>query len=300
MELKFLGKGGAFDNETNSSAYIVNGDGILFIDMGENVFEKAKTVLQTLVDKNIEIGIAITHTHSDHIGSLGTFILFCRYVLKKKVHLFTGSEDQLTHVKALLHIFGVDKTMYSESKNYFNGLNIDFVKTTHVDDFDCFGIMIYRDSKYTTYYSGDSNSIPTVVQQELLQGNIKKFYQDITLADYPGNVHYNLDKFVNDFPAGAVEKTEVYFYHNAVFDPTQEVDLSNMKLQSSSVTVLTRENVSDVLKTVFDKVNLKENKIVEVSEVEGGLELEHVSGIKRIIKFGDKIMINQVGRFIFF
>lgn len=299
MELKFLGRGGAFDDETNSSAYLETKNGILFIDMGENVFEKAKGVLQSL-NKESEIAVAITHTHSDHVGSLGTFILFCHYILKKEVNLYYGSEEQLTLIKGLLDAFGVQRSMYATKINYFNGLNIDFVKTTHVDDFDCFGILIGPNRNNTIYYSGDSNSIPAIVQREMLNGNVKKFYQDITLADYPGNVHYNLDKFVNDFPVWAIGKTDVHFYHNTTFDPTKPIDISKMKSQPSSLLELTIENASELLNKVFNETNLRKSGILNIGPANSGIKIKYTNGEEKTIKFGDKFLVTQIGCLLFF
>lgn len=301
MELKFLGRGGAFDNETNSSAYCINEDGVLFIDMGENVFEKAKEVLNKLENKDARIGVAITHTHSDHVGSLGTFVLYCHYILRKPVFLFTGSEAQKKSIEDLLKVFGVSDSMYRISHCHIYNLKIDFFKTTHVNDFDCFGILI-RDCKLTKgiYFSGDSNSIPAEIEVKLMNGEIQKFYQDITLANYPGNVHYNLDKFVSDFPAGAVGKTEVHFYHNTIFDPNMPMDISKMKLQSSSVVVFTPENSQELLKTYFNSFDLERNGIKEITGEVYGIKIKYVSGEEKEIKHGDKIMMTQTGNLLFF
>lgn len=73
--LKFLGIGSSFavKNENTSAFYIDKGTLNLF-DCGESIFKVAK-------EKNIfndvnSVNIFLTHTHSDHCGSLGTLVFY--------------------------------------------------------------------------------------------------------------------------------------------------------------------------------------------------------------------------------
>lgn len=83
-QLKFLGTGSAFNTKLgNTSAYLMNNDksAILLFDCGETVFSKLKPILEK--NKNIsEFTICITHSHSDHIGSLPTLLYYLYYMYK--------------------------------------------------------------------------------------------------------------------------------------------------------------------------------------------------------------------------
>ena len=80
MVLNFLGRGSAFNiNEGNTSAYFYSNGELFLIDCGESVFEKI--IRNYLLDNIKAINILITHTHGDHVGSLGSLILYCFYNL---------------------------------------------------------------------------------------------------------------------------------------------------------------------------------------------------------------------------
>lgn len=73
MKLSFLGRGSAFNpKEGNNSAYFISDNQLFLIDCGENIFGK---ILENKLLDNIEtINLMITHTHSDHVGSLGSLV----------------------------------------------------------------------------------------------------------------------------------------------------------------------------------------------------------------------------------
>lgn len=83
-QLKFLGTGSAFNTKLgNTSAYLLNNDksAMLLFDCGETVFSKLKPILEK--NKNIsEFTICITHSHSDHMGSLPTLLYYLYYMYK--------------------------------------------------------------------------------------------------------------------------------------------------------------------------------------------------------------------------
>ena len=90
MELNFLGRGSAFNpKEGNTSAYFIENNELFLIDCGEDIFER---IIKNNVLKDIEkINALITHTHSDHIGSLGSLIMYSYYIIKKKVNIILPS-----------------------------------------------------------------------------------------------------------------------------------------------------------------------------------------------------------------
>ena len=86
MELFFLGRGAAFNpKEGNNSAYFVENNQLFLIDCGESIFER---LVESGVLESVEaINLMITHTHSDHIGSLGSLAMYSFYTLHKPLNI---------------------------------------------------------------------------------------------------------------------------------------------------------------------------------------------------------------------
>lgn len=195
MELKFLGRGSAFNvtEGNNSCFYKNNKNQILLIDCGESVF--SKIVLSEILKDINQIFVAITHTHSDHVGSLGSLALYSFFKLNKKINLvLTPSEVQNNAIKTLCKIMGIADHQIniiepSELlKNFDEFENFEFVKTSHVEEFESFGIVITHKTDGVVYYSSDTNSTEHL-EKFLNHPNLHKIYVDTSKADYPGNVH---------------------------------------------------------------------------------------------------------------
>ncbi len=77
MTVRFLGTGGAFDvQQGNSAVYLKREGGDLLIDCGHSVYPRLRQL--NLADSLA--GILITHTHDDHVGSLGSLLAHQRYL----------------------------------------------------------------------------------------------------------------------------------------------------------------------------------------------------------------------------
>jgi len=198
--LKFIGCGSAFNTELgNNSAYIKNGNKLLLIDCGSNTFDSIMSM--NLLDGIDDIIVLITHTHPDHIGSLGDLIFYSYYSMGNVGEpCLTVLSPKGTPVGTLLHLMGVNKKLYINFKFenlIFTDLNgtmmINTVKVNHVPELKCFGYEIYFGDKII-YYSGDCNDIPKDVLRKLHNGTYDQFYQDTCMADYDGNVHLSLRK----------------------------------------------------------------------------------------------------------
>lgn len=207
--LKFLGRGSAFNiREGNTAAYIKEGGKLFLIDCGSNIF--VKMMLNGFLEDVLEVHVAITHRHPDHIGSLGDLILYCYH--KKNIRLNIYSEDE--QMQNYLLMIGILQDQYIHHRNGYIeslGIRICFQPCRHAaiykepngilsnnpsehsnNIFPCYSIILeYKDKKI--FYSGDTNH----VAWDQIE-NFDAYYVDTTISDYPGNAHYNVDQMYKD------------------------------------------------------------------------------------------------------
>lgn len=216
MELIFLGRGAAFNpKEGNNSAYFIDNNELFLIDCGESVFEKL--IENDLLNNVTNVNLMITHTHSDHIGSLGSLVSYVYYVLNKKLNIILPMEPRyLSSIENILSCFDCSSEMYDykNERDYDNKYklfnSIRFIETKHKDGLNCYGI-IFDTEKGIVYYSGDTREANII--RTLITGNqlIDKLYVDTTTANYPGNVHLNIDTLKAAIPEELIHK--VYCMH---------------------------------------------------------------------------------------
>ena len=213
--LKFLGIGSAFNSKDgNNSAYIKQNASLIIIDCGSTVFGDIKAHIDTN-DPN-DIHIFITHTHTDHIGSLGTTLDYIYHVKGGKANLYFPQHlivDILTTMK-------VDHNRYilhTELTHTLGALTISFYQTNHVLD-NCYGLLI-NDSSQTICYSGDCSDITLL--EDFLLGKLHILYLDVTDTQSKVHVMYNdLLELVPDLS----DRNRVYLMHfNENFDKAQAI-----------------------------------------------------------------------------
>ena len=102
MELNFLGRGAAFNpKEGNNSAYFIENNQLFLIDCGENIF--GRLIDSGLLESVESVNLMITHTHSDHIGSLGSLVTYSFYTLHKPLNIILP--------KAAKHLPNIEKVL---------------------------------------------------------------------------------------------------------------------------------------------------------------------------------------------
>ena len=203
MELKFLGRGAAFNpKEGNTSAYFIDRNQLFLIDCGESVYKELFD--RELLDHVDAIHLMITHTHSDHIGSVGSLILHSKYKLGRPINIILPEKAKHLHnIESVIENFGCSELIYRfvNEKEYDNQYDtfssIRYVETDHCDALKSYGL-IFDTENGIVYYSGDSRDISLI--QRIIDSNkpIDKLYLDTTTDDFPGNPHLNI---------GLIEKT---------------------------------------------------------------------------------------------
>ena len=213
MELKFLGRGSAFNTkEGNTSAYIKDNGTLFLIDCGSNIFERI--IDKHLLDDVDNVYVAITHRHPDHVGSFGDLIFYCYYVKNTKVTIV--SEDQWT--KDCLLFNGVTLDLYdicNEVTIHDLGLFVYLEEAEHCgmicnyqNIFPSYSVILKLSESKTIFYSGDTNLIDFDAHDFE-----DEYYIECCIADYSNNVHYNINKLYNDCNKNNISVNKVWCMH---------------------------------------------------------------------------------------
>lgn len=178
MALRFLGTGSAYNPlNKNTNAYLPLGQTLLLFDCGETTFETLYT--KGLLEQYASFLVVITHFHSDHVGSLGSFISYCSAQLHKRVYLVYPNTD----ICKFLEFTGVPDTMYTylspDMPLPCPELTLTPCEVRHDPMIRCFGYLVHTDSS-AFFFGGDSSGIPDAILPLLLAGKLDTVYQDVT------------------------------------------------------------------------------------------------------------------------
>lgn len=176
MKLTFLGRGAAFyPIEGNNSAYFIENNELFLIDCGETVFE---SIYKRDILKDIKnVNIMITHTHADHIGSIGSLVMYCYFNLNTPVNIIMKKDAKhIKNINMVMDGCGVNHEAYKYineeefDNKYETFKSIRYQETTHSSKFACYSL-IFETNDGTLYYSGDSNDITYI--KKLIESNTK-------------------------------------------------------------------------------------------------------------------------------
>lgn len=192
--LNFIGIGGAFTKKLgNCSAYykLTNNSLVLF-DCGETVFtEILKNNLLSGIDN---LYIIITHTHSDHIGSLGSLLFYSDALNIKSVNVIYP--DYLK-MELVINLFGVHKTntnilLPEDITNFI----LKPYKLEH-SYMEAYGYLFSHNNK-TLYYSGDTKNLPDDIRKKIINNEIDYVYHDV--RDKANSYHISLEELASVIP----------------------------------------------------------------------------------------------------
>ncbi|MCL2320266.1 MAG: MBL fold metallo-hydrolase [Treponema sp.] len=202
MELNFLGRGAGFNPaEGSTSAYFIDNGELFLIDAGESVF---RILLERkILDSVSAFNLFITHTHSDHVGSLGSLGLYACMVKNFVVNIITDKTmAYLPDIRTLLGIYGLTGNMYRFTDSskldgaYSLFSKVRYIKTIHCDELETCGILFETDNGLV-FYSGDMRD-PAPLLNIIESGRpIDKIYVDSNNDTKP-NPHHISIRLLND------------------------------------------------------------------------------------------------------
>lgn len=192
----FIGKGSAFTpNLGNTSAYFLKDNDLYLIDCGSLVFKE----LYNRIDFNNirNLYVFITHTHSDHVGSLGTLISYLKINYEISPNIFHGG----VYIEEYLNLVGVSADYYEAKAVDIlekNNITFEFIETIHSDRISSYGLLI-KTIENIVFYSGDSAEIPEDILTSFIDRKIDFIYQDVSL-EIKNTSHLNLEKLKKLIP----------------------------------------------------------------------------------------------------
>ena len=203
MNLNFLGIGSAFNVlQGNNACYIKEGNSLLLIDCGETVYERLN--MYNLLDGVDNIYLLVTHTHSDHIGSVGTLANYYYLSLNKKIHIILDYNSKIKEdIKTLLRIFGLEEHMYYiETPDFLDNKFSSFKKVRYQEITHCTQLIsyacIFDTDDGEIFYTGDTNDISVLKNLLTRIDKIDKIFVDTNTSSLP--VHLNVDLLAATIP----------------------------------------------------------------------------------------------------
>lgn len=214
MELQFTGRGAAFlPQEGSTSAYFIEKKNLFLIDCGESTY--LKLLSRKLLRPDFQYFLMVTHTHSDHIGSLGSLVMDLYWRNKVKLSILTAPEMKyINPLVQALTIFECPPEQYQlcpvhTLDNHFQTFDtIRFQESNHSYLASC-GIVFSSKQHGDTLYTGDVCDTKLVETFLAEHDSIDKIYVDTSYT--PSGVHVSYDTLKEVIPTEL--RKNVYCMH---------------------------------------------------------------------------------------
>lgn len=222
MKINFLGIGSAWNIEyNNTSAYIKKENKMILIDCGETITRKI--IENNVLDGIDELYILISHTHSDHVGSLGTLLFYSKYNKKIQNKIVLPNDPQyIANLKEYLKIVDIsDEVDFIDSnilKQVFEFKSFNILRATHVKSLPCY-CFVFEDEENFIYYSVDNNNIEYI--KHYIQFEKAEIYTEISNDPSLSNEH--LDIILLEETISFLQRQKIYLMH--INESIKEEDL---------------------------------------------------------------------------
>lgn len=251
MKIKILASG----SKGNSSLIICDNTKLL-IDIGLS-FTRIKSHLELNgININDITGLLITHSHSDHIKGLKTFI--------KETDIKIYIPKDMYH--ELEEIVPIDRCIFIEDIFNINDVNIELIHTSHDTDFSVGYIFEYK--KKTLVYVTDTGYINRRYLKKMEDKNvyvIESNHDEAMLMDGP-YPRFLKERVISD-RGHLSNKTTAGYLKKIVTDNTKCVVLAHISEKNNTIDLAYQE-ANDVLKDkdveLLVAMQDEESKLIEV------------------------------------
>ena len=251
MKIKILASG----SKGNSSLIICDNTKLL-IDIGLS-FARIKSHLELNgININDITGLLITHSHSDHIKGLKTFI--------KETDIKIYIPKDMYH--ELEEIVPIDRCIFIEDIFNINDVNIELIHTSHDTDFSVVYIIEYN--KKTLVYVTDTGYINRRYLKKMEDKNvyvIESNHDEAMLMDGP-YPRFLKERVISD-RGHLSNKTTAGYLKKIVTDNTKCVVLAHISEKNNTIDLAYQE-ANDVLKDkdveLLVAMQDEESKLIEV------------------------------------
>lgn len=285
MELHFTGRGAMLNPaEGNTAAYFEDDNNFFLIDCGEDV--AAKLIKMGKLDQDKNYFLFVTHTHSDHIGSVGTLQQYLYWVRNKKLKVVFGSDMRYANnILDILNSFGLVQGTYdivnTHMLNDFSPLfnRVRYMESSHGDTPLKSASLVFDTDEGNILYTGDIAE-PRIIKDFLASNfpdTIDKMYIDTSLSKSP--VHLSIEELRKVIPIGLSGKVYCMHIDNpALIAEIKKwgfnlVDSCDLNLLSRDINTLSQEE----LRTLENMLK------ATLTEVEGLTRQENHHTLKKII-----------------
>lgn len=264
MKLNFTGRGAMlYPCEGNTSAYFEEGNNFFLIDCGEDVARKLIDNNKLVKDKNYYL--FVTHTHSDHIGSLGTLVQYLYWICGVKLNIVVDSEVKYKkELNNIINGFGLEKKLFNlidsgELDNRFSSFNkIRYVESNHGDVPMSSASLIINTNDGNILYTGDIADTKVIESFiSMSNGFIEAMYIDTSYTK--SAVHLSIDDLVDVIPDDL--KSRVYCMHinsEKLIPKIAEcgfslVSIDGIDLSSRDINTLNEEELQDYIQKLEER-----------------------------------------------
>lgn len=272
MELTFTGRGAMlYPSEGNTAAYFEEGNNLFLFDCGEDV--AAKLIRDGKLTKESEVYLFVTHTHSDHIGSVGTLQQYLYWICGKKLNIvYDFNLEYMKELKGILNGFGLVPSTYRmvldmDLDNKFKSFNqIRYIESNHGDIPISSSSIIIKTNEGNILYTGDIADDKVIKYFiGVSEDNVDKMYIDTSYTDSP--VHLSIHKLNEIIPDYLRDKVYCMHINNKDILPIIEeygfnlVRVFGEDLLHRNIDTMSKEELLELQILLQEKMDLVNKKL---------------------------------------